>query len=471
LRGQYGTWQNFVNLKLPDAPVQERQQIAGMLEARTNLLVTAAMEQSKTPQSSGLNPPQPTPSSAQPSQQTPDDGGKKYQPRTWGDPNPKLVGGYFRQGTVLASVYSTLSAKQGEWQSVSKIKTDLEQKLGKSLYNISQNTLKQGGKKTGLWTLEISGDNVRIFINQPGTKPQDQNDVNVDKQKIAGDFAKKMLSSMPGPGYAQSSAFAGFFNQMGVSVESRTALESAIKSWTGTADSREAQNWREVAMNFYGRKPDGDFVSFGSKVMGTPMGAQKAKVMEPAAMAMKAYAGEYAKINNLNVVYRNVSGDQAKAIVDAMRQAKATGQTQIKISLNSLSCWSDRPDLSLSSGIKLRMNIDPDNVWAAHNSSPYLFTAHSNEHEFMIGSHQAQEIFDLKNVSVDSKYEAKVTQEEYNEWHKEFKKGVAAMVDKLNPKNDPQFYKALKKAQKESKIPIANCVLDDHWMYKKDEKK
>lgn len=473
LREKYGSWDKFIDTKVPEMPVAEKQKIASMMEARTNLLQTEWLKATGQQQTAD---------------QPPADTGKKYKPREWGDPSPKLVGGYFRQGTVLAGVYTRLSQTPGQWQSISGIKSDLEKQLGKSLYNISQNTLKQGGKKTGMWSLEVSGDSVRIFLTPKGEKPK-VIDVADDKQAFAAQFAKQMYQKMPSmssyDSNNQAKTFTNYFQAMGVPLASQKSLEHAVESWTGDNNSPSAQNWRQVAMEYYGRKPDGEYVSMYTKVIGTPKGDEETSKMKPAAMAMKAYASEYAKLNNVTVVYRNIGGEQAKQIVKLMREAEAQGKTKIPIANNSLSCWSDRPDLKISDGVKIRMKVDSDNIWAAHDASPYLFTGHPGEHEWMVGAHNPAEIFDFKDISINSMYSAGATQDEYNKWHKTFSKSdkMAAASDKqtpgisLDPRADQDWYKHIYLNRKPL-LPNSDDVyweggvvgpLDDHWMYRKDE--
>src|SRR6266403_2386725 len=139
LAEKVGGWQKYVEQNAPLMPKAEQKQIAGMLESRTNLLVTKMYEQS-------------TPAVKQTThvveEKKPEDQpvAKSWKGRDWSSPpNSNLVGGYFRQGTVVAQVYQKLASKEGEWQKVSEIKKEIEDKIGRTLYNISQNTLKQGG--------------------------------------------------------------------------------------------------------------------------------------------------------------------------------------------------------------------------------------------------------------------------------------------------------------------------------------
>lgn len=481
LRQKYGDWASYISAKDPDMPMGERAKIALMLEARTNLLKNLAEQQTQSNFQKKMEDLSGKPTTSDvPKTGDKTDTGKKYQARVWGEPNPKLIGGYFRQNTVLASVYSTLAEKQGEWHSISKIKADLEQKFGKSLYNISQNTLKQGGKKTGLWSVEISGDSIRLFMQKALEKGQTAVvDVSDSKQTLAASFAKKAYDTA---GHemdtlASQKLHYDLFNQMDVSPGSKMALEHAVKIWTGSNNDPSAQNWRQVAMEYYHRNPDNEYTSYSTKVIGTAKGNEKAAEMKAAAMALKAYSGEFAKLNNVNIVYRNIAGDQAREIVAAMREAEKKGLTKVKIANNAISCWSDRADLGISSSLKIRMKVDPDNIWASHQASPHLFTAHKGEKEWMVGMHNPFEEFDFKDISVLDAFGCGATKDEYNKWHRVFKKGeigasaVKKMVQRnLDPKADPVWYAALQKAQAESEIPIANCVLDDHWMYEEDEK-
>ena len=497
LRDKFGSWANYVDSKVPSMPDDEKKKIVGMLEARTNLLENLALETNKKTSEEEAKPEEKVPSWAIPkpdayktvtNDPAAQDAGKKYTPRTWGDPNPKLVGGYFRSGTVLANVYGTLAKTEGQWQSISSIKSDLEKQLGKNLYNISQNTLKQGGKKTGLWSVEVSGDSIRLFINKQGEKPK-VDDVTDDKQKIAEKYAKMMYDKSKDGSLTNASSekyHYDFLNQMNAPSGSQLALNSAVRGWTGDNNSPNAQNWRQVAMEYYGRNPSGEYVGSYPKVIGTPKGSENAEKMKPAAMALKAMSSEFAKLNNVNVVYRNIGGQQARDIVTAMRAAEKDGKTKIAIANNSLSCWSDRVGMSLTNTVKIRMKVDPDNVWATHTASPHLFSAHPGEREYMIGTHNPVEVFDFKDITIQDKYSSGVTSDEYNKWHKEWKQGeMSAQKDteqkstdvSLDPKADQDWYEHTylnRKSQLEGSDDVYWGMiigpLDDHWMYRKAEK-
>lgn len=472
LRDDYKGWGAFVDAHVSDMPLDERNKIVGMLNQRTNLLKAAVAAESGGP-TQPTQPTSPSPAPAATPVKTADadetPGGKqlKYTPRTWGEPNPKLVAGYFRPGTKIATVYQKLADAQGQWQSYSKLKSDVEQQMGKTFYSIGEKTLKKGGKESGMWSVEISGDNIRMFINKAGSKPQTSTDVTDSNDKIAAKYAQQAVGKKMDTMTSEKRHY-DMFTEMGVPSGSQMALNAAVKSWTGDNNSPTAQNWRQVAMSYYGRSPEGDYTGSYSKVMGTPEGNQRAEKMAPAAMALKAYSSEYARLNNVTVVYRNIGGKQANEIIQAMKDAEAKGQTQVKIANNSLSCWSDRVNLGIGAGaVKLRMKIDPDNVWAVHSASPHLFSSHPNEREYMIGTHQPLETFDFKDISVETYGNSK--------WKQNWDKSMAAASDKKQPeldiKADPTFYAWLKKQAKESDIPVAMCTLDDHWMYKKEEKK
>ncbi len=446
LRQAAGGWQKYVAMQSPEMPKEEQQKIAGMLEARTNLMQSKVYELDNKPKQKEADKPEPT----------------EAKDSKWRQYNPNAVGGYFRQGTAIASIYQTLTAKEGQWHSVAEIKKTLE---GKTTANIDSRftELKYTGKRSGMWSVEISGDNARIFLTKAGdVKQTELSDVKV---KIAEDFAKKAMSQ----GFVNNVDHAEYFNKMGVSVASRDSLEKAVQAWTSSSESGPAQNWRQVAMKYYNREPGGEFVSQTYKTIGTQNGTQKANTMRDAAMALKAYSSAYARLNKVTTVYRNISGDAAKDIMKAIREAEKTGKTKIPIPLNSLSSWSDRKDVGISSGVKIRMKIDPDNVWAIHEASSYLFSAHKGEREYVIGAHQPKEVISIADISIDEKWETGATKEEYEKYHKVF-----AAKDK---KEDKDWNKTVYS----DKTPLTNedgvywdakiGPLDDDWQHRKPETK
>lgn len=439
LRDAVGGWKNYVATQSQgNMPKDEQQKIATMLEARTNLMQSLVYGMDKTPDKENV-----TQSKPPVEEQT------ETKESKWRQYNPNAVGGYFRQGTAIATIYQTLTSKEGQWFSVNEIKKGLE---GKSTANIDNrfNELKYTGKRSGKWSVEVSGDNARIFLTKGGEKSAVQ-DVKEDQQSIAVKYATQAVQAK-GP-WEKDLALANMFKEMGISQNSSVSLTHGVKSWTGSSDSGGAQAWRSVAMQYYNREPKDEFVEY-NKVIGTNNNLSTANKMKDAAMALKAFSAEYARQNKVNVVYRNVGGKQGQEVIQAMRGAIAAGKSKIQISLNSLSSWSDRKDLSIGGPIKLRMKIDPDNVWAIHEASPEMFTAYKGEHEYVIGVHSPKETFSLDDISVDASksHGLGLTSEE----EKSFKKIFA---QKEPEKKDNDVYTG-----------FVVGPLDDNWQHKDEEK-
>lgn len=105
----------------------------------------------------------------------------------WRQYDPKKVGGYFRQGTVVANIYEMLNRKQGEW-----VKLDsFENRFVRTGAPVIRNRLKEiryTGKRAGLWNLDIDDRNNRVRmtmvnkVGQPQAAPVKQETPEESKQ-------------------------------------------------------------------------------------------------------------------------------------------------------------------------------------------------------------------------------------------------------------------------------------------------
>jgi hypothetical protein len=403
IRNYYGGWDKYVALKSPDMPQDEQKKIADMLTNRTILMVALSKgiqqdeaAKATVPSSSTVAPK--TQTTTAPLQAPPPDTGGKW--RTY---NPNNVGGYFRKGTTIAQMYQTLAAKEGQWHPIA----DFEQKHagGPNILNRIQE-MKYTGQRSGRWTVEKSGDSVRIFLAKAGDVKQT---VLTDKQvATAKDLVDKVQALKADQALSgvitdkMKTAFAQYYTAMGVSSQSQILMEKAIKDWTYSAHGTEAQGMRQVAMQFYNRKAEGEYTDGVTNNIKDGTAGSKAEAMKDGVMAMKAYASEYARQAGVNVVYRGLSGKVAQSIKDAI----AGGATKVNIPMNALSSWSEKKGTAqsfskdYSGGVIVKMKIDPDNVWAVHAATPWLFSAHSNEAEYIVGAKQARETFDVKDITV-----------------------------------------------------------------------
>lgn len=316
-------------------------------------------------------------------------------PKKWRKYNPNAVAGYFRHGTTIADMYKTLAAKEGEWHPISDFET---RHAGKANIGYRVQELKYTGKRSGRWTIERSGDQVRIFLNKKGEERETLSDQNLS---LAESTAKKFIELQDkGQTWKSKELFDSYYKEMGVSARARSKMEDAIEHWTGSSNSNGAQRLRSVAMNYYKRNPEDEYTNGYDKVIGTI--PNKAKEIEPALMALKAYTAAYAKIKGVNVVYRGVGGDPGQAIKDSLK-----GADSVALPINSLSSWSTNIQTAKGFGsVAFKMKVDPDNIWAMKAATPWLFDNHSNENEVIVGARLPKEVFHKGDVLVKkSSYE------------------------------------------------------------------
>jgi hypothetical protein len=317
---------------------------------------------------------------------------KPSKPREWKH-REHLVGGYFRHGTTVAKVYQTLLENEGKWTPSSLFPRQME----------GVQTVKKAGKETGRWHVERSGDQVRMFLKKAGEVAQIQEtDQQVSRAaKLANDYItlqKKYGDNIP---FNESKAlFSSYYQDMGVDTQSRMLMESAVKDWTGSPHYQDAQGWRKVAMDFYQRSAVDEYTSGNPNQM-VPGGAATATAekMKAGVMAMKAYASAYANAHDVHTVYRGINGPVAAKIKEALANAEV-----VNVPMNVLSSWSSSREQARKfakggmGGIVLKMKIDPDNVWAVHRATPWLFSSHSNESEYVVGVRKPTEQFSKNDI-------------------------------------------------------------------------
>jgi hypothetical protein len=334
-------------------------------------------------------------------------GGKSLK-QTFLDKTPKdnRAGGYFLHSSTIGKLYNSLTKTEGEW---TKISTLEEQHGGKASIKNRVGTLKSIGNWVGRWTVEVSGDSVRMFVNKgeqvvkQSAKSEEQE---THEQQLASGLAKEYIAAgkYTGGGYVPEGAarpmFEKYYDAMGVTKGSVKSMEQAVKQWTGSVNLENSQAWREVAMKFYGRQPSGEHTGTYSKQIGQPDSTTKASLMKDGVMAMKAYASAYARETNLNTVYRGFNAKDLKKS-DFMKELNETGH--VSIPFNSLSSWSESKstakNFAHSGGVVIAMKVDPDNVWASHSATPWLFSAHSTEREIVIGCKQPVQKFKKEDVT------------------------------------------------------------------------
>ena len=383
-----------------------------VLKARRDDIASTLLGQNKPPAEAKPEPtgeppgPKPSSTSKSASQDDEDTGtkgkwGEKMASKYAKEPNPKLAAGYFQHSSFRGKLYSALEAAKGDWLKLSDLKTahqdskDIDRWVG---------SLKRWGQRTGRWSVEISGDQIRMFVT-PKTagaiKPQSEEETS----KI-GSLAKDAAHQIVTGSFADSQQFySKYFQDAGVSENSKIGAYEGVEEWTSSVNAPQAQALRKVAMDYYGRNPDWEYTDGNTNYFKHPSAKytqslnDKASTMKDGVMAMKSLTGAVAKEKGITVLYRGISGQPAKEI---LAQIKDKGFANVPV--NSLSSWSDSKKKASSFGsVVLKLKVDTDNLWASHEATPWLFSAHPAEREWIVGFHQPKEKFTAGDIEQGDK--------------------------------------------------------------------
>jgi hypothetical protein len=323
--------------------------------------------------------------------------------------DPSKAGGYWKHGSLKGKTYNFLESLNGDWIKFSELKSKMSSEDQDQKHSL--NGIRKAGKQTGRWSLEISGAgkgglfklgdeaSIRLFVaNRASVQTPESEKRTEETEAKATKLAKDYMSMGPNDPKGSKELFSNYYKEMGVSQDSRDSMEYAVRAWTGTVNSDKPQAMRMVAMEYYGRKPSGEYTDGHSNKIKDEYDETKgdADKMKPAVMAMKAYAGAYAKEQGISVLYRGVAGKAAKDIIDAIKN-----DGEVKLAVNSLSSWSQSKSVASGFGdVVLKLKVDPSNIWAVHSATPWLFSSHSSEKEYIVGHHQPFEKFKKGDVEM-----------------------------------------------------------------------
>lgn len=334
--------------------------------------------------------------------------------QTFLDKTPKesRAGGYFLHDSLIGKLYDNLAKAEGDWHKISNLQ---EQHGGTSSVKNRLGTLKSIGNWVGKWSVEVSGDSVRMFVNKGEQvvkhdvgKSEEQE---THEQQLANSLAKEYIQAEKTttkfgsdgkpfvPSHISVPMFEKYYQDMGVSQNSVSKMEGAVKSWTGSVNLETAQSMRQVAMQYYGRQAKDEYTGSYSKIIGKDWGNSQAAAMKDGVMAMKAYASEYAKEKGINVVYRGFKEEAVAKMY--LKDELATGS--VSLPFNSLSSWSESKAtaraFAAKGGVVVAMKVDPDNIWAVHSATPWLFSLHKSEEEIIVGTKQPVQKFKKEDLT------------------------------------------------------------------------
>lgn len=220
-------------------------------------------------------------------------------------------------------------------------------------------------------------------------KPQESKiPVKPEMQKLASELVAKIgASPTSGGALEQFKAYA-----TALKIQNMKEVSSAISNWTGSSHSGGAQWMKMAACKVYGKDPAKEYKLDASD----PNLKAKAEEIKDPLLAQKEWTKAWVKKYGAKTVYRGLKGNVAESI----RKQIQAGKTEIEFNANVLSSWSESKSKATGfakggfNGVVLKQSVDPEHVWACHNSVPFAFSAYKSEMEYIMG--HPSETFKIK---------------------------------------------------------------------------
>lgn len=306
----------------------------------------------------------------------------------FGKPGSKKIMGLFVASGAMGNLYKTLLS--GEWHKVSDLELNLKAQGLEADVKNRLSGLGRIGKRLGPsgWEIQFNkyDGTVRMFTQKDvGVKGEITDQV----QKAALMAVQQLIGKSGLDNYISKQVWQSFMKGAGFSDLSR--MESALDSWSGSANGTKALYWRKVAADFYGRSWKDEYTH-----QPEPSGFDYSSLQKQA-LAVKTLAGQYTKTSGLQYVYRGITGSTADNVATAISQGKVAD-----VPLNSLSSWSTSMEKARGFGpVVLRRAVNPDDVWATSQAMGHLFSFKS-EKEVVMGSKTPTLKFTPDDVHVDT---------------------------------------------------------------------
>lgn len=304
----------------------------------------------------------------------------KSEHKNFGKANSKMVAGVFVNGGAMAHIYKSLLPG-------TPIKlSDLQQSLADA--GIQANLMGR------LRSFHIIGGEVNswglVFNKADGTVQMVSKHVGAEKnaEHISGDMYKaaqtavaKILSNK-GLSNFKDEAIKEYLKEV-LGTTNYKWFASSISSWSGSPHGASAQYLRKVANDFMGADWSKEFFR------GNPDYTKKQdfqndpnfKQLHDQAVAIKALAGAYFQATGQKEIYRGLHAEQGKAILADLKDSP----NGLKIAHNALAGYSTSLDTSAGFGsdVVLRMDVDPDRIWASQHAIPQF--SFGSEKEVLVG--------------------------------------------------------------------------------------
>lgn len=153
-----------------------------------------------------------------------------------------------------------------------------------------------------------------------------------------------------------------------------------VNAWLGSSHNTGAQYWKAVAAEYYGKD-----IAQEPKIQAPAIAKAAAEKIREVALAQKEYTAAWVRKHGAKEVYRGLKGEVAKKI----KAQLAAGKTEIELSANSLSSWSESQLKAKSfgyMGVVLKQKVDPEHVWACYQPMNFNFSGYLGEKEYVMGT-------------------------------------------------------------------------------------
>ena len=261
----------------------------------------------------------------------------------------------------------------------------------------------RSGKRLDLWTIQTnkSTGEVRLVMKNMGNAAKGQVEI-TDQQQHAALVAVSTLMSNKGLDTSISSqVFKQFTKDAG--LDTLADVSSMVKDWTGSATTTGGSWLRKIASDYYGRPWNSEYS--GKQQYGGD--SIKDKVTDPKiqaqVLAVKGLATAYAQADGTPYVYRGtgVTQEQMQAIVEA----KKSGIESVSVPINSLASYSTTLSKAddFGSGIVMRREVNPEDVWFCNKAMAHLFSGHQHENEWIMGTKDTSIKVKTSDVWIPSK--------------------------------------------------------------------
>jgi hypothetical protein len=255
--------------------------------------------------------------------------------------------------------------------------------LLKANANLKAHLLGMGrtGKRLDLWKVQITSDSVRLIMNKAHDQAKGQEGI-TDKVQHAALVAVQKLINNDGinPSFSKQ-VLDDFLKDAG--LKNVDYVKSSVGNWTGSAQSKNAHYLKKVAADYYGRDYSKEYMT--NKDAQDPSKFKYNELKEQA-LAVKALSTEYIKAAGIGYMYRGLHGTVASEIAEKINKGipaevpvnSLTGVTSNKSTASNFGGYG-------GSGVVIRIKINPEDVWVAHDALMHMFSGYQGEKETIIG--------------------------------------------------------------------------------------